>query len=291
MASSGKQTSILLYGLGAIGGFYAFILGRNSDVSLSVVARSNYEAVKQNGLKIQSENHGEHLIRPSGVFKSPAEAGRTFDYVVCAHKALNQDSVPPQLEPVVGKDTTLVIIQNGVGNEVPFRKHFPDCTIISCVTWVGATQTKPGVIKHTKSEAAEFGLFSNSRLDSKLEQSRLDEFTTLLRNGGTKFTVEENIQVKRWEKVVWNAAWNPLTTLTMIDTQTWLKSSPEAMPMTRQLMQEVIDVAKRCDVPLSYDLIDTLIDKILAMPGIGSSMQTDAKEGGRLKLMLSWGHQ
>lgn len=151
-------------------------------------------------------------------------------------------------------------------------------------TWVGATQTKPGVIKHTKSEAAEFGLFSNSRLDSKLEQSRLDEFTTLLRNGGTKFTVEENIQVKRWEKVVWNAAWNPLTTLTMIDTQTWLKSSPEAMPMTRQLMQEVIDVAKRCDVPLSYDLIDTLIDKILAMPGIGSSMQTDAKEGRPLEV-------
>jgi len=96
--------------------------------------------------------------------------------------------------------------------------------------------------------------------------------------------VEDNVQIKRWEKVVWNAAWNPLTTLTMLDTQTWLKSSPEAMPFTRQLMREVIDVAKKCDVPLEYSLIDTLIGKIMALPGIGSSMQTDAKEGRSLEV-------
>ncbi|THY03247.1 hypothetical protein D6D03_04527 [Aureobasidium pullulans] len=43
-----RKTKVLLYGLGAIGGFYAFILSRDSSVELSVVARSNLEVVKKN---------------------------------------------------------------------------------------------------------------------------------------------------------------------------------------------------------------------------------------------------
>ena len=41
-----KEIKVLLYGLGAIGSFYAFILSRNKTVVLDVVARSNHEAVK-----------------------------------------------------------------------------------------------------------------------------------------------------------------------------------------------------------------------------------------------------
>jgi hypothetical protein len=68
----------------SIGGFYAFILGRNENVELSVVARSNYDAVEKHvrpscpvnvrgavqlideqGLKIESENHGNHTVNIS----------------------------------------------------------------------------------------------------------------------------------------------------------------------------------------------------------------------------------
>lgn len=48
------------------------------------------------------------------VVKTPAEAATTFDYVVCAHKAIGQDAVPAQLEPIVNDDTTIVLIQNGM---------------------------------------------------------------------------------------------------------------------------------------------------------------------------------
>lgn len=57
-----------------------------------------------------------------------------FDFIVCAHKAIDQDSVPEQIAAGVDPSrTTIVIIQNGVGNEEPFRKLFPKTTIISCV--------------------------------------------------------------------------------------------------------------------------------------------------------------
>lgn len=121
----------------------------------------------------------------------------------------------------------------------------------------------------------QLGLFPNENLDNQLEQQRLDEFVTLLTNGKTVFQVVPNIQVQRWEKVVWNAAWNSLTTLTLLDTKSWLNSSPDAIPLSRRVMTEVIDVARRCDVPIEYSHVDKLMDKIMAMPGIGSSMQAD----------------
>ena len=130
----------------------------------------------------------------------------------------------------------------------------------------------------------QIGLFPNAQLDASVEKHRLNKFASLLAEGKTIFQVVENVQVQRWEKVVWNCAWNSLTTLTMLDTQSWLKSSADAMPMTRKLMAEVIDVAQKCGVPIEYELIDRHIDKILEMPGIGSSMQTDCKNGRPLEL-------
>jgi ketopantoate reductase len=57
-----------------------------------------------------------------------------MDYVVCAHKAIDQDEVAAELVSVVEPiRTTIVLIQNGVGNEEPFRKQFPQNSIISCV--------------------------------------------------------------------------------------------------------------------------------------------------------------
>lgn len=57
-----------------------------------------------------------------------------MDYIVCAHKAIDQVGVAAQLQPAVDDTrSAIVIIQNGVGNEEPFRKKFPQCSILTCV--------------------------------------------------------------------------------------------------------------------------------------------------------------
>jgi 2-dehydropantoate 2-reductase len=214
------------------------------------------------------------------VYRDPSEAAPTkFDFIVCAHKAINPSSAPPLFKNVADDNTTFVIMQNGVGNEEPFRKEFPKCTIISGVVWVGGVQRTPGIITHTKNEDTKMGLYPNPDLDAKIEQERLDKFVALFRNGGTTFSVVENVQIDRWEKCVWNAAWNPLTALTQVDTTTWLHSSPEADSLTRQLMREMITVAQHCDVPLKLELADELIEKVLNVVGaVYSSMYVDMKE-------------
>ncbi|KAJ6008287.1 hypothetical protein N7540_012263 [Penicillium herquei] len=278
------QIDVLLYGLGAIGSFYAFILSRSDRVRLTVVARSNFDAVSKNGITLESENHGKHIFHPYRVVNSPADAS-PMDYVVCAHKAIDQDKVAAELTPVVEAGrTTIVIIQNGVGNEEPFRSQFPDASILTCVTWVGTIQSTPGIVKHMKSEDMQIGLFPNSKVDPATEQQRLKTFTDLLEHGKTRFQIMEDIQRQRWEKVVWNVAWNSLTALTMLDTQSWLHSSADAEPFTRKLMKEVINIARGCGVQLEDGLVDQLMDKINSLPGIGSSMQTDCKNGRPMEI-------
>jgi ketopantoate reductase len=66
--------------------------------------------------------------------RNAGEAGTTFDYIVCCHKAIEQDTVPEHVAPAVDESkSTIVIIQNGVGNEEPFRKAFEKAVILSCV--------------------------------------------------------------------------------------------------------------------------------------------------------------
>jgi 2-dehydropantoate 2-reductase len=159
----------------------------------------------------------------------------------------------------------------------------------SAQVWVGASQQTPGIVQHFASEDTEIGIFPNPQLEAAAEQARLDEFTSLLRDGKTPFSVEEDIQIQRWSKVVWNCAWNSLTTLTMLDTHAWLSSSPDAIPMTRRLMQEVIEVARACRVPLKNELVDVLLERILAMSTIGSSMQADCKMGRPMEVDIILG--
>lgn len=146
------------------------------------------------------------------------------------------------------------------------------------------------MITHTKSEDMQIGLFQNKDADAAIESSRLKEFASLLEHGRTKFQVVDNIQVQRWEKVVWNAAWNPLTTISLMDTHAWLNSSDKATPMTRRVMQEVIDVARALEVPVAHDLIDRLFARIMGMPPIGSSMRADFEAGKQMEVDIILGY-
>lgn len=82
-------------------------------------------------LCVNYNNKTDALV--SSVFRTPLEAAGRYEFVVCTAKAIDQGGIVRQLEPVVDNDTTIVIIQNGVGNEDPFREAYPKCTILTCV--------------------------------------------------------------------------------------------------------------------------------------------------------------
>lgn len=78
--------------------------------------------------------HSPHtLLTIPSVLRSVADAKQKFDFIICTNKAVDQASSAADIAPGVGDNTTIVIIQNGVGNEDAFRERFPNVTIISCV--------------------------------------------------------------------------------------------------------------------------------------------------------------
>jgi 2-dehydropantoate 2-reductase len=291
MASSGK-IEVLLHGLGAIGSFYAFILQKNTNVRLSVSARSNYDAVKSKGLLMKSDNHGEHLFHPAAVLRDPGEAHHPFDFIVCASKATDLNFTADQLAPVVDEErTTIVLMQNGVGNEDPFRRRFPRCTILSGVVWVGGIQESPGVVRQNVAEGTEIGLYPNPNTPSTKQQHSLELFTSLLMGGGTPVDVRDSIQTSRWRKVIWNAAWNSLNSLTQVATHTWLESSSYAMETTRRLMHEAVQVAKANGIPnVEESLVEELITRMQGLkPPVWTSMYGDVKAGRAMEVEVILG--
>ncbi|PYH40347.1 ketopantoate reductase family protein [Aspergillus saccharolyticus JOP 1030-1] len=292
---SENKIEVLLFGLGAIGSFYAFILRNSPRVRLTVVARSNYAAVKEHGILLKSANHGEHRFHPDHVISSLSDllispgASPVFDYVVCTNKAIDIDSVARSLAPAItAAKTTIVIIQNGVGNEAPFRRLYDSGNeILSCVTWVGANQPTPGTVTHTTSEATQLGLFQPL---TPRAQTLLEAFIGLLNGSDNPHPTPvtplspEDLQRTRWEKLMWNCAWNTLTTLTGLDCQAWLLSSEDALPLTKRLMHEVVAVARAEGVELRGELVDEQITKMQGLGPVRTSMQTDREMGRRMEV-------
>ncbi|CAE6444721.1 unnamed protein product [Rhizoctonia solani] len=268
-----QQERFLIFGLGGIGAVHALALTRSGH-PVSVVARSNI----QSGLSVKSSVFGDCQVNFEKVLSSSDPRGTdVWSYVFVATKALlnSSPSLPELLEPFVAEEaTTIVLIQNGVGIEDGVRARWPKNTIVSCVTWIGATQISPGLVDHLQGVKDDMGLFT-SDLDPALEKQRLERLSSVLTAGGLEVELLDDIQQRRWEKVTWNCAWNSLTALTNTTTLEWLTSSSDAEALSRDVMKEVITVAQALGLNISFDLIDTLMTRVSGKALI-SSMQVDA---------------
>jgi ketopantoate reductase len=155
-------TRVLLVGAGAIGAFFGSRLATVPQVLVSALCRSNYKAVRDNGFKVTSPQYGIYAFKPEYTFANPEEARQvkkekslTWDFLLVATKALpdvSDDSL--LLDGLVGDETSIVLVQNGLGIEEPYRKRFPSTTLLSAVTIASCVQPKAGVIDHNKCKNA-----------------------------------------------------------------------------------------------------------------------------------------
>jgi len=211
-----------------LGSFYSFALGNSGQARVTAVCRSNYETVKDHGLNIDSEVLGKHEAwRPYRVVASTQEASdRQYRFIVCTFKALpDVVSTPDLLGPLLDHGDSFVLIQNGVGVEGVLRRKLPTATVISGCSWVDATIVENGRLL-TQYGSEHLTLGTHPLPDGRPEEESLRLFTDLLLKGGTKPEPESDIVAQRWKKVLWNAAYSSLCTV------------------SREIMDEVILVAR-----------------------------------------------
>ncbi|PVU86613.1 hypothetical protein BB560_006638 [Smittium megazygosporum] len=238
--------SFLFVGAGAIGAVYAWRLNCGG-ATISVVCRSNYEAVKTSGFRINSqkfdqivEYHPDHILSA----KDDSNSDQHYDYVCVCTKALPnyQDPTAHVKRFIKSENTVIILMQNGIGIEEPFKQAFPSNTIISCVVLLDATQIESGVINHGLLCKSIFGVYPLS--EQHMHSTTLENLHSIFLNGGVESMIVQDIQLERWKKVIWNIAINPLSVLCGGAEMRSMVSDPKVRKLLRDVMTEGNTIAE-----------------------------------------------
>ncbi len=207
------MANILVFGMGNVGTVYSMIL-HHAGAKVFCVCRSSCSAAKTNGLTVRSSIFGEKTFHPvivSTVEEAVRRAGtRPFDFVLVCTKAVPMEypnNPPTLLQSAISPGiTSIVVIQNGLGVERPYKEAFPDNTIVSGVTYLPTTQISPGVVSHTETQRLHLGTFPASSPTST-EYANVNRFAQILRAypGDVDTTVHHDVQIERWKKLIGNA--------------------------------------------------------------------------------------
>ncbi|OTB02189.1 hypothetical protein M426DRAFT_13769 [Hypoxylon sp. CI-4A] len=328
MASSDKPTKpahILFVGAGAVGCFYASRLHHPSkDIYVSLVARSNYGAIAAEGVQLKTHSFGDYSFSPYAVFPSISSAAVPnpstssapppppsslkqqpqpprdgWDYIVVTTKALpDRTDDPAAIAPLVTSDRTcIVLIQNGVGVEEPYRTRFPRNPIVSAVTVISAEQIRNGVIRQNRWTRISLGPFGNGLTAAASDASAEEEEEVVQRRGhecmeqlarwwgelggirDVETHTEMELQTIRWHKLCINAAFNPTAVLSGGRGNADQLTDPELRAHVAGVMREIWDAAPAV---LGAPFPDTLAtpDKILR--------STERNAGARPSMLLDW---
>lgn len=257
---------ILIVGAGAIGGFYGSLLAK-AGAQVSVVCRSDYEIVKQQGFRIDSFSLGKWQFQPQQVLRHAGDYQDEADYLILCSKVTEQIDRVATISAAVRKNTVIVFIQNGVEIEAELQAAFPNNKLISGLAFICCNRLAPGEISHLAYGKLTLGDVPLGASDSTLQLQQL------FLQAGIECIISQNIIASRWQKCVWNAPFNPLSVLSGgLPTLAILQSQ---VGIIRRIMQDVCDIAAGCGYTLPDDIIETNIQNTLAMPPYKTSMLLD----------------
>ena len=261
------QPRVLIVGTGAIGGFYGGKLAQ-AGASVSALCRADYETVKSKGITVTS-TLGDFHFTPEKVIRDLGEYGPPPDYILVGLKVLPEIDTVEIIKEVVGPETAIVLLQNGVEIEEPVARAFPDNEIISGLAFICVTRTSPGHIDHT-----DFGRLVIGRFPAG-KSAKTEELATLFNDSGVVCDLSEDVVTARWRKLVWNAPFNPISVLGGgVDTKTMVEN-PESLELARKVMEEVCLIAEAAGHPLPEEVVQQNIDGTRAMAPYKSSMLVD----------------
>ncbi|KAF1945853.1 2-dehydropantoate 2-reductase [Clathrospora elynae] len=283
--SSNPQPKVLLFGAGSVGAVYLYLLSKITDTT--AVCRSNYDTVKENGFIINSSIFGQGVHFKPNVVRSCEEAApktsELYDYIIVCSKAI-PGGVPKLIAPVVTPGhTAIVLIQNGVGIEDEYLQAYPNNSIISCVVYLPASQRPAGVITHGEVEKLQIGAYPSSA-----SSVRAQAFTELIKSGGGTAECFDDVQPKRWLKLLINASWNPICALTLSKDTDVLAASSEATEVLLAVMLEIRDIAASYGHTITREEVEFQLGRAQARipknAGIEPSMLQDVQASRRIEV-------
>lgn len=272
-----QSLSILIVGAGAVGAFFGTALARQG-AQVSVVCRSDYDAVSRDGYRIRSPLLGDHTFRPARVYRSPQECDTPPDYVILTVKVLPELDRVALLRPVVGPKTTIVLIQNGVDIEADIAAAFPNNELLSSLAFVGVGRGAPGEIVHQTHGSLVMGRYPSGI------GAAAEKIAAAFIAGSVPCKLTDDVVGARWQKAVWNAPFNPVSILGGVLETTAMVRTEDDRAFIRKAMQEVCATAAAAGHPQSPKLVDAMIENTQQMPPYKTSMALDYENGRPMEI-------
>ena len=266
---------ILVYGAGAVGGFFGGLLVRAGEDVHFVARGDQFDALRTTGLTIDSTLLGTISIPKVSVARSAGEVGTVGLALVCV-KTHQLPVVFDDLASAVGRRTIIVSLQNGVEADEQLSARFPDQAVLPAVVYVGATVDAPGVVRHVA--AGTIGIGATRPEDEAV----LPVIREILGKTGQAVHISRDIQRERWHKLMWNAAFNPVSALTGREPADLL-TRRDTRALIVNIMEEVLAVGRACAVNLQRDDIDEHIAWTERATGLRTSTMVDRERGRRME--------
>jgi 2-dehydropantoate 2-reductase len=264
---------IAIMGAGAVGAYFGARLAAAGH-EVGFIARGKHlEAMQRDGLTINSIN-GDQRIR-SFFTADPAALGAA-DVILFCVKTYDTEVAARQLAPMMGKDTTILTLQNGVDGPQRLAELWGSHRTWAGVVFIAARVERPGVIEHTAAGKIVFG-----ELDGTVGQAtrRLHE---TLSQANIPCEISAEITKVMWQKLVWNAPFCALCCLLQAPVQAILDSE-SLTALAVRCMEEVREAAACEGIRLDPSIAAQTLRFSRGLGGFKPSMLQDLENGKPLE--------
>lgn len=243
---------IVVLGAGAMGSLYGGYLQKaGNDVTLIDVNKAHVDAVNEKGLVIESSS-GSETIRIKAA--AAADVKEIPELVILFTKTIYSKSALESIRHLIGPDTYILSLQNGLGNDRLISNYFSKDRIIVGTTDFPSGFLSPGVIQ-LKGRGTTKMMTVNGQ-ENKVLHKVADE----LNKADFNCLITSDVFVSIWEKVAFNSAMNALTAITRLKLGD-LASVPEGKNLAFEVAKEVVRTANKKGVNASEKRVLELMEK------------------------------
>lgn len=264
---------IAVFGAGAVGGYFGGRLAQAGEEVIFIARGEHLRAIRDRGLRVDSIK-GDFVAHPSLATDDPHGAG-VVDVVLVGVKAWQVPEAAQAMRPLVGPETFVVPLQNGVEAPGQLAAVLGERHVLGGFCRLGSHIVSPGHIHHVGADPyVAFGELDN-RSSQRAERLR----QAFARAMGVTAEVPPDIQAATWEKFLFIASLSGVGAVTRAPIGV-LRGLPEARQLLVEAMHEVLAVARACGIDLSEKAVERTMAFIEGLPpGVTASMQRDILEG------------
>ena len=248
---------IIFVGVGALGSYFGGALAEaGHDVTLLIRNKAHRDAIRADGLILHRDGV-EARIDPVVVDTETAGDAGIADIVIVFTKTGATKAALQSATPVIGPDTRLVTVQNGLGNAEALAAFVPMDQVIYGTTMAPGDMVAPGVVSTHGSHVTQFRAASDNPVTAKMA----DDLAAMLSAAGIDTRVNPDVDRVIWAKVAFNCAMNSLCAL--LDTSPGpLLDSGEMKALVTATIMEGCDVAAAVGVEVDRDGVRRTLDMV-----------------------------